>query len=288
MKKLSCIRLWHFAIGLLLLAGCNQAEVTKLRSENADLTSKVDELKFKADLKDSTINDFFKDFNEIEANLTEIKKKEQGLVSKKVNNRELAPGDKDRIIADITAINELLAENRKKIQGLNAKLKNANVNMGEFERMISGLEASLEQKNMEIDQLRTNLANANDALSALNDLYIESVMEAEARQEELNRAYYAFGTFKELKENNVLTKEGGLIGIGGAKTLKDDFNKGYFKEINLSIDLNIPVFSDKAKLVTNHPSDSYELVMEGDNYTVNIKNPKAFWAASRYLVVITD
>ncbi len=288
MRTTSHPYVWQLVIAVMLLAGCNQAEVAKLRSQNAELESQVNELQYKSDLKDSTINDFFKDFNDIEANLNEIKKKEQGLVSKRVANRELAQGDKERIISDITAINELLIENKRKIQGLSSKLKDANVNITEFERMLSGLEESLEQKNMEIDQLRTNLANANDALSALNDLYIESVMEAEAKQEELNRAYYAFGTFKELKENNVLTKEGGLIGIGSTKTLKDDFNKAYFKEVDISIDQTLKLYSDKAKIVTTHPSDSYELKMVDNQYQLQITKHKAFWSASKYLVIITD
>ncbi|MGB0167289.1 MAG: hypothetical protein ACPF8V_10595 [Luteibaculum sp.] len=285
--KLKPSFIWQFCMALLVLVGCNQAEVAKLRSENADLMGKVEELEYKSDLKDSTINDFFKDFNEIEANLREIKKKEQGLVSKKVGSGDLPKSDKERIISDIKSINELLSENAKKIKGLNAKLKNANVNISEFQRMIASLEASVSEKNMEIDQLRSNLANANDALSALNDLYIESVMEAEARQEELNTAFYAFGSFKELKENNVLTKEGGLVGIGATKTLKEDFNRGYFKEIDIQQSTSIPLYSAKVKMVTNHPPKSYKLEMENDTYTLKISNPDLFWSTSKYLVIIT-
>ena len=268
--------------------GCNQAEVAKLKSENESLKSEVDELSFISEQKDSTFNDLFKDLNDIERNLQEIKQREKGLVKKKIGKGDISGSVKDRIIDDIKIINELLVANREKINSLNAKLKRANINTGEFEKMVTALEAQLAQKNEEITSLRENLANANDALSALNDLYIESVMEAEARQEELNRGYYAFGTFKELKENNVLSKEGGLIGMGAAKTLKDDFNKGYFKEVDISQTESIKLYSPKAKIVTQHPSESYKLELVDGNYVLKINNETSFWSVSKYLVIITD
>ncbi|TXC78526.1 hypothetical protein FRX97_07345 [Luteibaculum oceani] len=271
---------------LISFTACNQAEVARLQSENAELKGELEEMEFVSAQKDSTITDFFKDLNEIESNLVEIKKKEQGLVNKKFDG-EISSGQKDKIISDIKSINELLSENKQKIKGLSAKLKKANINIEQFEQMIASMEATIDQKSVEIDELRTRLANANDALAALNDLYIESVMEAEAKQEELNKAYYAFGTYKELRDNEVLTKEGGVIGLGSTKTLRDDFNRGYFKEIDISQTSTIKLFSDKAKIVTNHPSNSYSLELKDNQYLLKIKEPKLFWSSSKYLVVIT-
>ena len=276
------------ALAALVLGSCNQVEIAKLESEKAALKSEIEQLNFISEQKDSTFNDFVKDLNDIERNLEEIKQREKGLTSKKIGKGDISSSVKDRIIDDISVINELLISNRKKISGLNKKLKDANLDNSEFEKLLKNLESNVEKKDQEIAGLRENLANANDALAALNDLYIESVMEAEARQEELNKGYYAFGTFKELRDNNVLSKEGGVIGLGATKTLKDDFNKGYFKQVDISQTDNIKLFSPKAKVVTQHPSDSYKLELVDGNYELKITKEESFWSVSKYLVVITD
>lgn len=270
-----------------LFSSCNQAELDQLKSEKTQLENKVSLLEDQSALKDSTISDFFNSFNEIESNLALIREKEKNIVSQKVSG-EVRKDVKEQIISDITDINDLLQENKQKIGQLSKNLKNANINISKFEEMITLLEEKIDSKDGEITTLRTNLANANSALSALNDLYIEQVLETEAKVEELNTAYYAFGTFKELKESNVVGKEGGIVGLGSAKTLKKDFNKSYFKKIDINEKTAIAIYSDKAKLVTSHPSDSYTLALKDGQYEIDIKDPKAFWSASKYLVIITD
>ena len=53
---------------------------------------------------------------------------------------------------------------------------------------------------------------------------------------------------KELKENNVITKEGGIIGLGKTTKLSSDFNKEYFTKINIekttSINFNHFIYSN--------------------------------------------
>jgi len=266
---------------------CNQAELEKLKEENTKLQTELQAVEDVNQLKDSTINDFFSAFNEIEDNLAVIREKEQGLKKQKVKG-ELNSSVKDQIIGDINSINDLMAENRDKINALNKKLKKANINVDQFEKMIANMQVQLEQKGFEITDLRSSLANANSALSALNDLYIESVIENEAKQGALLTAYYAYGSYKELRDNNVLTKEGGVVGLGATKTLKDDFNKDYFKKINIEETTSINGLSAKAKLVSTHPTDSYSLVVSDKGSVLNITNPAKFWEASKYLVILSE
>ena len=50
---------------------------------------------------------------------------------------------------------------------------------------------------------------------------------------------------------------------------------------------SIPVNSKEAKLITSHPSSSYELVRDKDNKiaSIDIKDPDQFWKISKYAVV---
>ena len=65
-----------------------------------------------------------------------------------------------------------------------------------------------------------------------------------------------------------------------------NFNTDYFTKIDIRYDKEIKLYSKGAKLLTNHPTDSYRLEKDSQNqYVLNITNPNKFWAASRYLVI---
>ena len=105
----------------------------------------------------------------------------------------------------------------------------------------------------------------------------------------LNMGFFCYGTFKELESKGVITKKGGFIGIGKTEQLKQDFNTDYFTQIDITETQSIDLFSKEAKILTSHPTDSYELV--GDEDSVDklvILDPIRFWSASKYPVVIVE
>jgi hypothetical protein len=105
----------------------------------------------------------------------------------------------------------------------------------------------------------------------------------------LNTAYYAFGTSKELIKNNVLTKEGGFIGMGKTAKMKEDFNKAYFTKVDASTTNEIVLGAKKAKLITTHPSGSYKIEgADGKAEKLVILNSDDFWSASKYLVIVVE
>lgn len=56
---------------------------------------------------------------------------------------------------------------------------------------------------------------------------------------ELNKAFYAMGTVKELTDNNVLEKSGGVLGMGRTLKMKD-FNRDYFSEVDIRASICCP------------------------------------------------
>lgn len=266
---------------------CNQEKIDRLEAEKMQLQNELHKAEEVSSLKDSTITDFFEALAEIESNLEQVRNTEQKLGNMRIKG-DVKKDTKEQIIGDITAISELLGENKKTIKRLNQLLSKSNINSDKLKESIASLEERINSKDAEINRLTSNLSNANTALSALNQLYITKVNEAESLDLELNTAYYAFGTFKELKENNVLSKEGSIIGIGGAKTLAEDFNKDYFKKINIKETTSIKLYSEKdVKLSTEHPTESFDIVEEEGTKILMIKDATAFWSVSKYLVVIT-
>ncbi|MCE3259251.1 MAG: hypothetical protein K0S12_892 [Bacteroidetes bacterium] len=251
-----------------------------LKTVNSDLGGKLNE-------KEAALQEFIGAFNEIQENLNTIKEKEKIVTSASstgdVKNKE------DQIKEDIQAIYDLMNKNKSRIGALTKKLKDSNLKLEGLEKMIENLQASINQKDGEIADLKSKVESLNIELTNLNTNYKAVEEESAAKTEELNTAYYAMGTSKELKEKNVISREGGFIGIGKTTKVKEDFNKEYFTKVNIEQTASINVGAKKAKIITSHPKSSYKIVGTEKNVEkIEITNAKDFWSASKYLVVIIE
>jgi hypothetical protein len=106
----------------------------------------------------------------------------------------------------------------------------------------------------------------------------------------LHKAYYTTGTSKELVGKQVISKEGGFLGLGKSKELKDDFNTSAFTPIDITKMEKIEISAKDAELITNHPSDSYKIERTDKKEVKDllITDPEKFWSSSKYLVVVVD
>ena len=68
--------------------------------------------------------------------------------------------------------------------------------------------------------------------------------------------------------------------------LPEGYNKDYLITIDIREVREIPLFAPKAKVLTEHPSSSYELIKDGNkNMILKIKDVDSFWSLGRNLVV---
>ncbi len=268
---------------------CNQEEVDQL-------TQLKTELEGEAITKDSTINDLMATFNIIQDNLDEIKRRENLVEINTNGDIEMSIGKTEKINRDLQMINKLLIDNKNLIESLSKKGKTSGVKISELERMIANLTKRVQSKDDEIASLKEELVSMNFKITELNKSLDEMAVENMRKQkeleesiEEINTAYFAYGTYNELNEKNVLTKEGGFLGLGKQKTLKNDFNEEYFSKIDLIKTTSFLIYSKKASLVTTHPEGSYRFVGSEDQVdSLVITNTAEFWKASKYLVVLVD
>lgn len=283
----------YFLLLPLLLMGCDAAvennEIIRLNEEKQTLKDDLGR-------KDSVLFVIVQSFNDIEDNLHEIKKK-QGIISLNTSGDvESSLTRREQIVNDMQMINEMMEANRKKmkdftwtINNLVKEQKSSKTKMKEFQRMIAHLNSIVEEKDLEIAQLKTELLSMNMSLDSLALAYDVQSHVVEEQATSLNTGFFCYGTFKELEEKGVVTKTGGFIGIGKTEQLKQDFNSDYFTQIDITERESIDLFSKKAKILTSHPSDSYQL--EGDEDSVEklvILDPIKFWSTSKYLVIVVE
>lgn len=286
MKKIGFLVLALFLISsTLFVSSCGDAEkeanplADSLKEVTTGLNGKLNE-------KELALQEFISTFNEIQENLNTIKAKE------KIVTQSSTTGDvkskEDQIKEDIQAIYDLMGKNKSRINSLSKKLKDSNLKLEGMALMIENLQNSLNMKDEEITDLKSRIESLNIELSTLNTDYKDIQGENEVKTAALKTAFYAFGTSKELKEKNIITKEGGFIGIGKSNKLKDDFNKEYFTKVDIDQTTTINIGAKKAKIITTHPSGSYKLIGEKKVERIEITNAEEFWSVSKYLVIIIE
>lgn len=279
---------------LLMLVSCNQ----EVKQENTRLENENEELMEENAQKDSLINDFVTSFTRIQENLAAIREKEEKIQSAREGNLETSMPQREEVIRDIEAINELLSENRQAMADLNDKLERYQFENSKLKRLVSNLQSQVDTKDSQVVVLKENLAAVNFEMESLNSRLSEVKEENEKRaetieqqQEAMNTAYYAVGTSDDLRENKVIDKKGGFIGIGRTKTLAEDFNRDYFTKIDITKTNLIPLDTDEddVKLISSHPSESYKWNKSDDQVkSLEITDPEKFWKSSKYLVVLID
>jgi hypothetical protein len=207
---------------------------------------------------------------------------------------ELSKDKRQQVVEDIKYINTLLEQNKRKIASLNAQLNKSGGTIKALQSTITQLEASVKQSESDIADLKAMLLSKKFEIEQLNaektDLQGTIVQKDEkinTQTYEMNKAFFACGTFKQLKAKGLLTKEGGFIGLGKTKTLAASFPDSSFKQIDITVMKSIPVNSKNAKLISEHPANSYKFIRDKDKKieSIEITDPVQFWKISKYAVV---
>ncbi|PJA08173.1 MAG: hypothetical protein COX70_04420 [Flavobacteriales bacterium CG_4_10_14_0_2_um_filter_32_8] len=272
---------------VIVLFSCNTDE---LENKIADLEQEKLASNTNLEGKEAVIVDFIGSMNEIQDNLAKIKEREKIITTRFDNgNGEMDENQKTQIVEDIELINNLLLENKNKMASLNSKLKKSNLKITELEKMIESMATQMQQKDAEISSLQEKLVQANEQLKVLFEEYNNRIEELGNKEDKLNTAFYCFGSAKELKEQGVITKEGGFVGLGKSIKLSDNFNKKYFTQIDIKLINEIKLMSKKAKIITNHPANSYKIEgKDGSAEKLVILDNEAFWSSSKYLVLVVE
>jgi DNA repair exonuclease SbcCD ATPase subunit len=281
----------------LLLASCNQGELDKSNHQKDSLMSVLKERESNLNERENTLNEFISSFNEVERNLDCVAVR-QHLIYKSTENvkGDLKGSQKDRINANINAINELMESNRQTIADLQKKIKRSNRKNAKLEETIATLTNQLAQKDAELTSLNEKLAALNAQIVQLQTSLDTLTSQSNAKSETIagqvaamHTAYYIIGRSKDLKEQKIIDKKGGLLGIGKTSKLSQEFDNSKFTKIDYTQTTSIPVNCDKVRIITTHPKGTYKFETNGkdeDNVSnLVITNPEKFWSASKYLVI---
>lgn len=279
---------------LFVFSACN----TKVKKENEALKASIDSLQMKNDSllslnkeKTISIEDYQNSLAEIEKNLADITSNQSEVADLKAELSETNDADvAESINEKIEGIKNLMENSRAKIIGLDRNLRKLRQQSGAQSEEILALDKKLEEasqslidKQTEMDEIRTSLQAQLDELGV--KLENQKSVSEELRAN-LNRAYYIVEDSKTLLEKEIVSKEGGFIGLGKVKVINANANNQLFTKIDKTNFNSIPLDVKKANLITTHPTGSYQLVEKDKKVTeFKILDAAAFWKDANYLVI---
>ena len=268
------------ALGVVaLLASCVSRQVA------VEVESRSDSLELVVSAKDSLINAVFADINAISENLALIKSRENLITV--AGESEGGRRPVEEIDNDIKAIDRLLRENRAKIESLQrsaAQLRKANLRIDGLEKMIADMNRQLAEKKAEVEQLGDEVKSLTEEV-AVRSAEVENLSgEKVELQNQLNTVYYIVGAEKELRDAQIINKQGF---IGRTLTVGRNSNFDSFTMADSRLLSEVPVGQKKATLVTSHPEGSYELVTDANKVVEKliITDPVRFWESSKILII---
>lgn len=142
-----------------------------------------------------------------------------------------------------------------------------------------------ERWKQELQSAQRDIDRLVDHLYLLEKEICAREAEIAALEDALNKVYFVFGSTTELEQNGVVNTRKSFWGKPRSVALKVDFNKEYFTEADRRSLRQIPIFSDKAELLSHHPADSFRWRGENGVEAIEILDPQRFWEHSSYLAV---
>ena len=277
-------KLFIFAMCAMAMASCNEGA----KKAEAQAQAERDSLNQVIAQKDDEINDMMTTLIDIEEGFREITEAQSRVTLAK--NGE-GTNTKQRITENFQFIQSMMQQNKDLIAKLQQQVRESSIKSDKLKKIIANLTETMEKKDQQITEMKEQLELKNIHIGELK--YAINTMREDARalqdeneaqsktinaqDKQLNTAWYACGTEKELKGQQILVK---------GKVLQGNFNKDYFTKIDTRVDNTIKLYSKSAKLLTAHPSSSYTLQPDANKQlTLRITDPQAFWSTSKYLVV---
>ena len=283
----------YFFLSLITISCVSNSETVSEESRRIDslksvLSSKdqaINSLEFQKLNDDSIVNLYALYIQKIKDNINEINKQEL-IINNKKNNPDFIEKDTTDIIKSIKILSKKLQENESMIMALNNAVKQEKDKNSQFASKVTDLREEIAQSNREVYYLKEELNSMNASFEAIFKKYNLQNKKISDLNQKLNEVAYVIGSKSELLDNGVLTKSGGLIGIGKTRKLNSDLNTDYFTYVSKYKFQNIPLGYKTVRLMTAHPTSSYRLSTSNEIIdSLIIINQDDFWRNSKFLVI---
>ena len=278
-----------------MMAGCGKSpEQTEMERQNAQLKQELAS-------KDRFVEDVTSTINDIHTKLENTWALEKNILRRNPTFEEgkmlSGPDMKAKIMDRISTISSILSENRKKVASLQQKLAESKTQYAALSKMAEDLKKTLDDREKTIALMQTQVMNLQSevksktqVITARDETIAERDAAIENQTKQMNTVYYAAGKKSELKEKNIISREGGILwGLFGTTTvLTNTFHESDFTPLDKSKDMLIEIAGIVDEIVPERDPASYTTEEKPDHHTLlTITKPEIFWRES-HLAIITN
>lgn len=194
-------------------------------------------------------------------------------------NRELGTTPLLRQGTAADRIEVLLAEYRYRLghyaqtaDALREQIAEGRQQIAQYQAMLSSAHADIEILDTYLSQLEMEVC--------MRDAKIDSLVDA------MNQVYFVWGSAEELAKNGVVRARRNWRGKLRSIELAEWDNNAYFTPADKRQLREIPIYSDQAEVLSNHPKDSYLLIEDEFRILLRIEHPDKFWQTTDHLAVV--
>lgn len=209
-----------------------------------------------------------------------------------------SPADRrERIISSIANMRDQIEADKKKISQLESQLANSRTQLRGVQDMVNRLKASLEDKERIMAELQERLGILDETIEAErreNQMAIaereQTIAEREQALKDAERAantiYYVVGTRKQLMDQGIVDRKGGILGIGRVTTVNRQLATEKFTEINLqdTLEISFKATNKGYSILSNHVATTYKVEKEDDEYVLTVTDKENF-RKQKFLVI---
>ncbi|MBR3303359.1 MAG: hypothetical protein IKI67_04140 [Bacteroidales bacterium] len=265
-----------------------------------ELQAQLDSLQGNYGTQKNLLDDVFATLNRVENGLKTIRQTENILtVETNKDGVDIPQEQKVRLQSDIDAVQEAIKQYKSQIEQLK---KDNSIKSVEYKKRLNAIQKELDEKSATITKLSNLLAEKEeiilqkeqtiDSLGQTIQGLQEDVTNLSSEGERLKNkidtqdralyaAYYIIGSKDDLIKSGVLSR-GGLFRSAKVEYQAEQnaFIKIDYREISV-----INTNAGKAKVLSNHPKETYSIDNVNGEAIITISNPQGFWEQTKYLVI---
>jgi len=298
-KALRLARVPALTLVAVALFGCSRKEIEQLKTENKTLSEEKQRSQRELGAAGAATAEMQATLDDVQKSLEELRVKELNAIRTSIavaQEGKTAPGRRDELKAEIDEIRKAVKANLAKLSALQKGKHASDEKATTLERLVNELRRSLEEKEATIAALEEKTQVLTKEAEELRGTVKEkeaAVREKEAaiadRETQMSTAYVLIAPQSALKKAGLVEKKGSVLGLGGNWQRTGQFDETLFKQIDTRKETEFAVGAapDKARVLSDHPKDSYTLSGTGPKASsLAVTDAARFWKGSKYLVVM--
>jgi DNA repair exonuclease SbcCD ATPase subunit len=299
-RNVSRVRIPAAVLAVLVLTSCAwKKDLEKAQAENKTLTEEKARAQRELSAAGAATAEMQGTLDEVQKGLEELRVKELKAIRTSIavaQEGKTSTGSREELKAEIEDIRKAVKANLAKLAALQKAKKASDEKATTLERLVGELRRQLEEKEATIAALEEKtkeLTKTAEELRGTVKEKEEAVQQKEAviadKETQIATAYVLIAPQAVLKKNGLVEKKGSVLGLGGNWQRTGQFDETLFKPIDTRKVTSFEVASapDKARVLSDHPKDSYTLAATGPKAsTLTVTDAARFWKGSKYLVVM--